>query len=807
MKPTLASLTCFHCGDRCPDDRIVYGDKHFCCAGCRTVYGILHENDLDQYYCLNETPGINARKTAPTLFSFLDDPEWASRFITFSSPSLVKAQFYLPQIHCSSCLWLLEHLHKLHPGILDSRVNFMEKRVYLSFDPEKINLRGVAEQLTSLGYEPLIELNRPGPPSSALDKTAIQIGISGFCFANIMLLSFPEYFGLNLRQDGSLVHFFRYLNLGLGIPVFLIGLDVFFRNAWTGLKQKYLNIDGPVSLAILVTFIRSLVEILSGSGMGYLDSMSGIVFFMLVGRAFQNRTNKSLQFSRDYESYFPISVQVKEGDQVSSRNIRDVKKGDILLLKNGEILPVDGMLSIGHSLIDYSFITGESQPVAVSPGEWVYSGGRVEGSPVEILTVKPFSQSGFTQLWNNEVFRKEKNTGHYKTDLLAKYFTILVLGIAGTAFTYWQLREPSVSWNAFTAVLIVACPCALLLSSSFTYGHLIRLFSNLQFFVKNAAVIETLPLINHLVFDKTGTLTHSNAGTVSLRFMDWTPEEESMALSLMAGSSHPLSRSILSWARPAVDCPVASYREIPGGGIEGWVMDRHIRIGNEKFTGHEGAGGPGSEVYVSIDGRLKAVYTVSSPFKPGAPDLLQRLSGYTLSLLSGDRPESLPALKKQLPARMKILFGQSPQQKLDYIRKLHESGDRVLMVGDGLNDTGALRQSDIGLAVVDRHFSFSPACDILVREDRLKDLDRLIKMAVQGKYLIWAGFGYSIIYNVIGIYFAVTGRMSPLVAAILMPLSSIGVMSLAYLGVAWIGKRSGLITKEPSPGDSKTNQQ
>lgn len=796
MKPTLSSLNCFHCGDPCPDDRVVYGDKYFCCTGCRTVYSILHENELDQYYCLNETPGINVRKPAPTLFSFLDDPEMAARFISFSSPKLVKTEFYLPQIHCSSCLWLLEHLSRLHKGIIDSRVNFMEKRVYLSYDPEQINLRGIAEQLSILGYEPLIDLNGTGPASPRLDKTSIQIGVAGFCFANIMLLSFPEYFGLNLQQDGQLVHFFRFLNLGLGIPVFIIGLDVFFRNAWNGLKQGYLNIDGPVSLAILVTFIRSLIEIVSGSGMGYLDSMSGIVFFMLVGRALQNKTNKALQFSRNYESYFPIAVQVKEGDQLISRNIRDIKKGDILVLKHGEIIPVDGMLSIGRSQIDYSFITGESLPVPVNPGEWVYSGGRVEGSPVEILTVKPFSQSGFTQLWNNEAFRKEKNTGHYRTDLLAKYFTFLVLGIAGTAFIYWQVREPSVSWNAFTAVLIVACPCALLLSSSFTYGHLIRLFSNLQFFVKNAAVIENLPMINHLVFDKTGTLTYSHTGSINLRFKDWTAEEETMALSLMSGSSHPLSQTILAWAGPVETCPVASYREIPGGGIEGWVMDRHIRIGNEKFTGFEGSGGPGSEVYVSIDGQLKAVYTVLSPFKTGVPDLLQRLNGYKLSLLSGDRPESLPALKKQLPVQMKVLLSQSPQQKLDYIRAARESGDRVLMVGDGLNDAGALRQSDIGLAVVDRHFSFSPACDILVQTDRLRDLDRLIRMAVQGKYLIWAGFAYSVIYNVIGIYYAVTGQMNPLVAAILMPLSSIGVMSLAYLGVAWIGNKSKLKTKE-----------
>lgn len=789
MKSTIQAQTCFHCGSDCNDHPVREGDKLFCCRGCNRVYQIIHQNQLDNYYCLNEAPGIPVNSDQPGLFALLDDPKIASQYISFSNPDLVKASFYLPQIHCSSCLWLLEHLNVTHPGILISRVQFSEKRIYLSYDPKKLTLKDVAELLRSLGYEPHLEL-KDNKSVSFEKKTAIEIGVAGFCFANIMLLSFPEYFGLNSRDDGGLVGFFRYINLGLSLPVLGIGVHVFFRQAYAGLKERYLNIDAPVALAIAVTFIRSLYEILSGTGMGYLDSMSGIVFFMLIGRALQNKTNRSLQFNRDYQSYFPMSVQVMREQGMAVVPIGDIKEGELLHLRFGEIVPVDGLLSKGVRRIDYSYITGESLPVKVNPGDLLYAGGKVLDSTIELLTIKTFTQSEFNQLWNNDAFKKEKLTQTTYTDRLSKHFSILVLSLALLTFIYWQFNSPAVAWNAFTAILIVACPCALLLSTSFTYGHLIQRFAQEKFFVKNAAVIEFLPQINHIILDKTGTLTASNEEHLILKWSFWSPQEKKMVLSLMKHSSHPLSQQIVN-KEGVVDIAQAdSFKEWPGQGIEGWIQDHHVKIGSARFTGQSVEASAHSQVIITIDQVLKAHYESPTLLKEGMSDLLKRLSRFKITLLSGDRPELIPELKKLLPEKMHLLMGQSPQQKLEFVQQAQIKGDRVMMIGDGLNDAGALKQSDLGVAVVDQHFSFSPACDALIQAGHLSQLDQFIVQAGQARWLVWIGFLYSVLYNLIGIYFAAQGRLNPLIAAILMPMSSIGVMVLAYLGVRWISRRN-----------------
>ncbi|RYG40795.1 MAG: heavy metal translocating P-type ATPase, partial [Chitinophagaceae bacterium] len=296
-----AAIHCYHCGDECRNGRINIEDKLFCCEGCRMVYEILNENELCQYYSLNENPGINQRfQVREDKFSFLSDEKVVARLARFSDEKETHVNFYLPQIHCSSCLWLLEHLHKLDAGIVSSVVNFARKEVDIVFLNKQVTFREVAELLTRIGYEPYISLNDLEAARPAIDKTMIyQLGVAGFCFGNIMLMSFPEYFGIDPTETG-LRTIFRWLNLALSLPVFFYSAQPFYISAWKGLRHKFLNIDAPIALAIIITFIRSLYEVLSGTGGGYFDSMTGIVFFMLAGRILQDKTYRQLSFDRDY---------------------------------------------------------------------------------------------------------------------------------------------------------------------------------------------------------------------------------------------------------------------------------------------------------------------------------------------------------------------------------------------------------------------------------------------------------------------------------------------------------------------------
>lgn len=791
MSQTAHISQCFHCGEKCEEDGITLGDKNFCCSGCKTVYQVLHQNNLDNYYCLNETPGVTVKEIAPSKFHYLADESIARKLVNFSNQQQTQVTFYLPQIHCSSCLWLLENLRKINSNIFSSQVNFSSKQLSVSYDHHQLTLKELAELLTSIGYEPHISMQDAVEKETTYSprKTAYKLGVVGFCFANIMLVSFPEYLGLDFGKDPVLAGFFRYVSLFLALPVFFYGAKEFFVNAFYSFRQKYLNIDAPIALAILVAFGRSVYEILSGTGAGYLDSMSGIVFFMLVGRTLQNRTYSTLKFNRDYKSYFPIAVTKISNGNESVCRLQDIKENDVLLLHHQEIVPVDGLLSKGKALIDYSFITGENSPSPINTGEIIYAGGKLMSGNMEMLSIASFSQSNFTKLWNNKAFSNEQSDKKAFTTILSQYFSLMVFAIAAAAFLYWQQNDPSKAWNALTAVLIVACPCSLLLSATFTYGYTIDLFSQQGFFVKNTHTIEQLTKINHIVFDKTGTLTEASELPVNVLETKWTAEEMQLALSVMAQSIHPMSRAIIRHYGKFSPLKVENFREQRGLGIEAWMNERHIKIGSAVFVQQFAGNLYGSRVYVSIDKEIKAVFEIENKIKQGVKEVLGTLHKYKLTLLSGDNENARMQMEKLFPPRAQLLFGQNPQQKLDYIQQQQQQNDCVLMLGDGLNDAGALMQSNVGISVVENTFSFSPACDAVMDSKNIGRIGQFISAAKSSKNLILTGFIYSILYNVAGLYFATTAQLQPVVAAIIMPLSSIGIVMLSFFGTKWIGRR------------------
>jgi len=386
---TSKRTACFHCGEDCGKQPIIAHDKTFCCEGCKMVFEILNTNGLCDYYMLTQNPGSNQKvQVREGKFAFLDDEKIIRSLVTYQDEVQMHVTFYLPQIHCSSCLYLLENLHRLNENIISSKVNFTKKEVDIIFNHKKVALRKVAEILTSIGYEPYISFNDMNKAKPKIDKSKIlKLGVAGFCFANIMLLSFPEYLGINAKEQ-SLIGLFRILNVILSLPVVFYSASEFYISAWKSLRHSFLNIDAPIVLATIVTFARSMYEVTTGTGSGYFDSMTGIVFFMLVGRVLQDRTYQQLSFERDYTSYFPLAVTRlnKEGEE--SVALPDIKLNDTLLIHNEELLPADGILTRGKALIDYSFVTGESIPVVKEMGEIVYAGGKQIGSNIEILVIK-----------------------------------------------------------------------------------------------------------------------------------------------------------------------------------------------------------------------------------------------------------------------------------------------------------------------------------------------------------------------------------------------------------------------------------
>ncbi|MEC5147866.1 heavy metal translocating P-type ATPase [Chitinophaga sp. 212800010-3] len=789
---TSTHLTCYHCGENCTDNDIALQDKVFCCQGCKMVYEILNQHHLCEYYDLNRQPGLNQRVVVrKDKFAFLDDDKIAQQLCSFRDDTQTHVNFYIPQIHCSSCLWLLENLHKLENGVTRVTVNFSRKEALIIFSNQQTSLRKVAEALTAIGYEPHISLQDLQHKKPATNRKLIyQLGVAGFCFGNIMLLSFPDYFAGAAGLDENFNRLFRYMNLVLALPVLLFSAQAFYKSAWGGLKHGFLNIDVPIVLAIFVTFIRSLTEVLQGNA-GYFDSMTGIVFFMLVGRILQDKTYQGLSFDRDYTAYFPIAVSVIRDHAEVPTALPEIKTGDTIRVHNNELVPADGIIVRGHALIDYSFVTGESIPVQKAVGEIVYAGGRQLDGNLEILTIKEVAQSYLTSLWNREELKNTAPKTQSFIHLLSRYFTWIVLFIATVTSVWWSTHDPVRIWPAVTAILIIACPCALLLASSFTNGHILRILSRHQLYLRNADAIESMANATHIVFDKTGTLTNKTGSSVVYYGNKLTVAQEIQIASLAAQSTHPLSQAIIQYCGMHVRLPVNDFRDFSGKGVCGWVDGSFIRLGNAEFAGaHRKEDQAGSVVYVSINEKLAGLFTIRNSYRSGLRPLMKELNAsYPLSVLSGDNNHTILQLRQLMGNDTALLFEQQPADKLAYILSLQQQGKKVMMIGDGLNDAGALKQSDIGISLTDDSNNFTPASDGILAAEKLPMLPRFISLCKAGKRIILLSFTLSVLYNITGLYFAVQGILSPLVAAVLMPASSISIIIITWACSEWYGKK------------------
>jgi len=685
-------------------------------------------------------------------------------------------------MHCSSCLYLLENLHRFDEGIISAKVNFVRKEVDIAFLNRESSLRKTAELLTAIGYEPYISLNDLNAKRPAIDKSMIyQLGVAGFCFGNIMLMSFPEYLGIDASEEG-LRAIFRWTNFALSIPVLLYSALPFYQSSWKSLSHKFLNIDAPIALAIIITFVRSAYEVLSGTGGGYFDSMTGIVFFMLAGRILQDKTYRQLSFERDYTSYFPVAVSVLENDKEITKTLPEIKAGDTLLIHHEELIPADGILSKGKAFIDYSFVTGESLPVVKETGEIVYAGGKQTEGNIEILVVKEVSQSYLTQLWNRDEFRRHDQAKSVSfVHLLSRFFTYIVFAVATATAIYWTMHDVHRIWPAVTSIFIIACPCALLLSNTFTNGNILSILGRNHFYLRSAQTIEDIAAANHIVFDKTGTLTSACEQDITYEGLPLTYEEEQKVAALANHSSHPLSRALVKHLGISSTIPVSVFKEVTGQGISGFADFEMVRIGSKEFvTGLKGER-DATTVYISIGLKLYGGFRFSNHYREFIPQLMQELKiHYALSVISGDTESEKSNLRDMLGEKTTLLFHQKPEDKLGYIKSLQQQGKKVMMIGDGLNDAGALKQSDIGIAISDQTNNFTPASDAIIQANQLPRLMKFIQLCRANRKIVIASFILSIVYNIIGLYFAVQGNLAPLIAAMLMPSSSLSILLLTF---------------------------
>ena len=786
---------CFHCGNECPDDYIHIEEKYFCCDGCKTVFEILDQNNLCNYYEIEQKSGNTPQISR---FDFLDNPDIAKTLLDFQNESISKVTFYIPTIHCSSCLYLLENLFRLHEGIERSQVDFLKKQVAVTFN-HRVNKNGItfrqlAELLSSVGYEPLMSLNdvvkEKQQPNDR--KLLTQLGLAGFCAGNIMLFSFPEYLGL---QDDTYKLLFGYLNIVLAIPVVFYSASGYFESVYKSLRKGMVNIDFPILLSILVAFFRGIYEVIFNHGAGYFDSLTGLIFFLLIGKWFQQKTYHFLSFERDYKSYFPLAVTRLVTGTSESVSVSALKKGDKILIRNGELIPADSLLYKGEARIDYSFVTGEAALEKKQLGDFLFAGGRQIGGTIEMEVLKDVSQSYLTQLWNNDTFQKEQQSRiKVFSNLVGKYFTFGVLTLAFLVATYWYFQDSSKMLNAFSAILIIACPCTLSLSYPFALGNGLRILGKQHFYLKNGDVIETMANCDTIVFDKTGTITTSEGAKP--QFQGKRPLsvfEEMLVVSLAHNSSHPISQKIKEISAEKQFLAIEGFKETTGKGIEGKYHGHLVKLGSGNFVKSsletEANSFSASVAHLSIDGEYLGYFALPNHYRAAIETTIKNLGkNYETYLLSGDNENERTYLESWFKSKEHLRFECSPHEKLSFILKLQAQGKKVIMIGDGLNDAGALKQAEIGIAVTDDTLNFTPMSDGILSAEHLKDFPTFLQYSRFALKLIRFSYIFSLMYNCVGLTFAVQGTLSPIVAAVLMPLNSITLVGIASIGMVFKGK-------------------
>lgn len=777
---------CYHCGDKLIGKPIVFDSKSFCCTGCKLVYSLLKDNQLDGFYKYETVPGTKPENLSEGKYDFLELADIREKIILFEEGNYTKVLLYLPSIHCSSCIYLLENISKIEPAISQCMVNFTAREASITFDSSKLKLSELATLLHRIGYTP--NFGNRKKTQRLIDKQfLIKLGIAGFAFGSIMLWSFPEYLGIE-EVNPEFRHFMAYLSFIVSIPVLLYSGNEFIISAWKAVRAKSINLDVPITIGIFALYLQSSYAIFSGQGAGYMDSFAGFIFFLLIGKWFQGKTYQSLSFERDYTSYFPIAVTKVVENVHETVAIEKLQKGDIILIRNEEIVPCDAVLTSDEATMDYSFVTGESELLTKKRGELVFAGGKIIGKSAQLEVKEATNRSHLTSLWNSS---STKESTKLFSDTLSKWFLIAVLIISAIATVMWWFIDPSRIVEVVVAILIVACPCALALSAPFTYGNSMRLLGRKSLYLKHVTVVKDLENITDIVFDKTGTLTEVS-GSVNYEGKELSSEITDVLFSMAHSSTHPYAMALKKELQHFVDSNstinLDFFEEVKGKGMSTSYLGKNYRLGSSKFVGVENEDEQ-SSIYVRVDDEMYGRYIFRSQLREGLKPMMNQLEKYRLHVLSGDSEKDKEMLEELFSENATIQFRQTPQSKRDYILQLKNKGANVLMIGDGLNDSGALKEANVGVSITEDVFQFTPSSDAILEAKRLKELPVLLKISAFSKTILRVCFGFSLLYNTVGLSFAISGKMEPIVAAIIMPLSSITIVAVATFGIMWFAPR------------------
>jgi Cu2+-exporting ATPase len=811
-----AAARCAHCGLPVPPAMHRAGDaQQFCCEGCRQVYGILHDWGFDGYYQLLDRQGGRGvpAQVKGRRFDELDDETLLAPHAVTTPRGTRQVRLYLEGVHCAACVWLVEALPRAVDGLLAVRLNLATAVAEIEWDPAQVQLSSVARALDALGYAPHLRQRRDVERLRRGEDRAllIKIGVAAVCAMNLMFIHGALYAGEHQGMEPRFAGFFRLVSLLLALPVVLFSAQPFFRAAWVGLRQRVPHMDLPIAIALLAAFGYSAVTTVTGAGPVYFDSLAALVGLLLGARYLQQRAQRAaLERAENLRGVAFVEFARRLGADGLALEVplAALATGERVEVRAGELIPVDGAVIAGGSSVDNAVLTGESVPQPVAIGDRVHAGATNLGGRlvVEVQATGDATRVGALLRLVDEAMSRRAPIVQL-ADRLSRGFVLAVLGLAVLAGALAWARghgDPGLALQQVVALLVVTCPCALGLATPVALTVGLARAARAGIFVKNPDAIERLPRVDTLLLDKTGTLTE---GRVQVAAWHGEPRVRALASALEAHSIHPIAQAFRRADAGTLHLAhsVDEVQELAGQGLRGRVDGQAVAVGNQALLQRlavqpdaaqaaqaqrvldEGL----SPLFVVVDGVVAGVAGLGDVLRADALATLQalRARGLRPRILSGDHPDVVQRVARTLglPAA-DALGGLSPEDKRDLVAaevaaRLNAGarGGGVMMVGDGVNDAAALALADVGVAVQGGSGASVVAADVVLTRPGLQPLLELHRGSRGVLAVVHRNLGFSLVYNVVGASLALLGLVGPLLAAVLMPISSLTVIGSSVL--------------------------
>ncbi|OGS90522.1 MAG: copper-translocating P-type ATPase [Gallionellales bacterium GWA2_60_18] len=802
------SGNCFHCGlpIAAGDDyraQLEGAERHFCCFGCQSVCTAIYEAGLQGFYQRTPEGTLLAPPPEPPKDIDIYDFDEVQQEFTRSSGEIREIHLLVEGIHCAACIWLIERSLQRVPGVLAANVNLAAKRLHLRWDNSRSKLSDVIRELSRIGYSavPYDPESAEGAIKKANRAMLFRLFFAGFAMMNMMWISIALYSGANEDQFRG---FFHWMGLALATPTLLYSGYPFFRGALGGLRVARLTMDLPIALGLSVTYAYSLYVTVTDSKIGevYFDTVTNLIFVILIGRYLEGmfRHQAVSATKRLMELQPRVAIVMRDGlEQMIP--IRGVKLGDQVLIKPGYKVPVDGVVLEGRSAVDESMLSGESAAVNKSAGCQVFA-GTVNTSGALLVEVRASLQD--TTL--SKIIRLVEEAQASKApiqrlaDTVVPWFVLVTLICATLTFFFWNSRDFEIALMAATSVLIITCPCALGMATPMSIAVASGLGAKHGILIKNGLVLETLSKVTHFVFDKTGTLTEGRMSIAQIHVAAEADEGDILrqAAAVERYSEHGIAKAIVDGAEARHlrwrDLAADGFHATAGLGVEATVAGMPLLLGSAEWLkqrgivpdtalqakAHELETQAMSCVYMARAGRHVAVIALADQLRGDAQQMVDdlRAAGIAMTLLSGDRRPVAEAVARQLGG-MEVIAEVLPQDKDQVIRRLQEGGAIVAMVGDGVNDAPALIRADVGIALGSGTDVSVESADIVLMHNELDKVRLATQLSRRTLRTIKQNIGLSFVYNAIMVPLAMMAKVSPLVAAITMPISSLTVIGNA----------------------------